>query len=264
MDEFLKRYGRWALVAGAAEGLGEAFCLALARKGMNIILVDRQEPAMKSLSGRLESEFNIETLNLHLDLADEEASNLMLEKSVNLDCRLLVYNAAHSLVKPFLEHTEDELDKYLDVNCRTLMHTVYGFVDQLRTHSSGGILMMSSLAGLWGTQRVAAYGATKAFTLNFAEALYHELKDEKIDIMACIAGATATPAYLSTRPEYGLIKPSVMDPRKVADFAIKNLGKKAYCIPGISNKLTYFFMTRILTRKLAAGLINSTMGKMYH
>ena len=263
MDEFLKRYGRWALVAGAAEGLGEAYCLALARRGMNIILVDRQKSLMESLSGRLENEFNIETLKLHLDLAGREAPGIMLEKSANLDCRLLVYNAAHSQVKMFLEHTEDELDEYLDVNCRTLMHAVYGFVAQLRKHTSGGILLMSSLAGLWGTQFVASYGATKAFTLNFAEALYHELKDENIDVMACIAGATATPAYLSTSPQYGFFRPGVMDPQAVAAYALKRLGKKAYCIPGVSNKLTYFLMTRILTRRLAAGLINATMSKMY-
>jgi short-subunit dehydrogenase len=122
---------------------------------------------------------------------------------------------------------------------------------------------MSSLAGLWGTQLVASYGATKAFTLNFAEALHHELKDENIDTMACIAGATATPAYLNTKPKYGLFKPRVMNPLYVADYALKNLGKKAYCIPGVSNKLTCFFMTRILTRSMAAGIINSTMGKMY-
>jgi short-subunit dehydrogenase len=145
-----------------------------------------------------------------------------------------------------------------------MLHSVYGFLKYLTGKGTGGILLMSSLAGLWGTQLVASYGATKAFTLNLAEALYHELKDQDIDIMACIAGPTATPAYLSTRPKYGFIKPKVMNPQHVANYAISQLGKRAYCIPGFSNKLTHFLMTRILPRTYAARLMNNTMGKMYN
>ncbi len=263
MENFLKRYGNWGLVAGAAEGLGEAFCRVLASRGMNIILVDKKKDAMEDLATFLESNFEIATQCLHLDLAGKESSKAIMELAKNRNCRLLIYNAAYSRVKPLLDHQEDEIDKYLDVNCRTLLHTVYGFADHLKEYSSGGILMMSSLAGLWGTQLVAPYGATKAFTLNLAESLNYEFKQYNIDVMACISGATATPAYLSTNPKYGTLKPSVMEPGKVASYAVSQLGKKAYCIPGFNNKLNYFLMTRIFPRRTSGSLINRTMWKMY-
>jgi short-subunit dehydrogenase len=112
-------------------------------------------------------------------------------------------------------------------------------------------------------QLVAPYAATKAFAWNLAEALHHELKPKNIDVMACVAGATATSAYLKTNPKHGLIKPQVMKPDTVAEAALKKLGKKTLFIPGYSNRLNYFILTRLLPRKLAASLANKTMGKMY-
>jgi len=122
---------------------------------------------------------------------------------------------------------------------------------------------MSSLAGLIGMQLVVPYAATKAFAWNLAEALHHEFIPYKIDVMACIAGATATPAYLKTNPRYGVLKPSVMNPSRVAELALKKLGKKTLFIPGFSNRVNYFILTRIMPRKKAASIANKTMGKMY-
>jgi short-subunit dehydrogenase len=263
MKDFLVRYGEWGLVAGAAEGLGEAYCMTLAEKGMNLVLVDHQKAAMENLASTLQKSYHIKTKNLYLDLANREASGEMLNAIKGLDCRLLVYNAAYSKVSMFLDQPEDTLERYLDVNCRTLLHSVYGFAGRLINRSTGGIILMSSLAGLWGTNLVAPYSATKAFTLNLAEALYHEFKPHGIDIIACIAGATATPAYLSTNPEYGLIKPQVMLPGKVSDYAVKMIGSKAVCIPGFSNKLSYFLMSRVLSRNASARIMNRTMRRMY-
>lgn len=122
---------------------------------------------------------------------------------------------------------------------------------------------MSSLAGLLGMQYIVPYAASKAFTWNLAESLNHELKPYDIDVMACIAGATATEAYLGTNPQYGLIKPQVQQPEEVAKQALKKLGKRTLFMPGFSNRFNYFILTRILPRKWAATIANKTMKKMY-
>jgi len=93
--------------------------------------------------------------------------------------------------------------------------------------------------------------------------LHHELKPHDIDVMACIAGATATPAYLKTNPKYGVFKPLLMKPGEVAETALNKLGKKTLFIPGFSNRLNYFILTRLLPRKMAASISNKMMGKMY-
>ena len=122
---------------------------------------------------------------------------------------------------------------------------------------------MSSLSGLVGMQLVAPCTASKVFALNLAEALHYELKDYGIDVMDCVAGPVSTPAYLKTNPKYGTFKPVVMKPEDVVEAALKKLGKKALFIPGFSNRLNYFILTRILPRKMAASIANRTMGKMY-
>jgi uncharacterized protein len=264
MTDFPGRFGQWGMVAGAAEGLGAAFCGELARKGMNIIMVDIKADEMESLARHLENIYHVNTNQLVIDLALPDSPERCMEAMNALDCRLLIYNAAYSRVKPFLSADPHELDMYINVNTRTPLKLVRNFAQKLKAdNSSGGILLMSSLAGLWGTKLVASYSGTKAFNLALAEALSHELKPYNIDVSACCAGAIATPGYLGTNPAYGFIRPSVMNPDKVASIALNNLGKKALIIPGFSNRMTYFLLTRILPRSTAAALVNRTMGRTY-
>jgi short-subunit dehydrogenase len=231
---------------------------------MNVIMVDVKPVEMESLAMRLEKDYHILTRRLIIDLSSPGAPENCMEAVNELDCRLLVYNAAYSRVKPFLSADPGEIDLYIDVNARTPLKLVYYFARRLKNaNKTGGILLMSSLAGLWGTRLVAAYSGTKAFNLALAEALSHELKVHGISVSACCAGATATPGYLGTNPSYGLIRPNVMKPEKVAAIALNKLGKRIIIIPGFANRMSYFILTRILPRRISADLVNATMGKTY-
>ncbi len=264
MSDFLKRYGQWGLVAGAAEGIGAAFAEALAAKGMNCILVDVNAKGTESLAKNLMLRYAVETRVLVADLAGRDAAHRCMMAMEGLDCRLLVFNAAYSRVKPFLKAKQHELDLYVDVNARTPLHLAWLFATRLRElNHTGGILLMSSLAGLWGTQLVAAYSGTKAFNLGLAEALYHELRPYGIDVSAVCAGATATPGYLGTKPAKGLLSPPVMIPSAVASFALKKLGRKPVLLPGLANRINYFLLTRILPRSKSVGLVNRMMARTY-
>jgi short-subunit dehydrogenase len=263
-NNFKDKYGPWAILAGSAEGLGKSYTLALAKRGMNIVMIDTQTDLQKSLALRVEKEFDIQTIILAIDLAKQNAAKEIIHSIRDIDCRLLIYNAAYSKIRSFASYTEEELQAFIDVNILTNIKLVHSFVQYLKiSKKSGGILLMSSLAGILGMQLVAPYAATKAFTRNLAESLHYELKPYNIDIMACIAGATATPAYLETQPKYGLFKPSVMKPSTVAEATLKKLGKKTLFIPGFWNQTSYFILTRLLPGKAASFITNKTMGKMY-
>lgn len=263
-NNFKNKYGSWALIAGAAEGLGEAYSLELAKKNINLIMVDHNYKALQELSHTIENKFRLQTITLHLNLKDVDAVEKMMNEIKNVKCKLLIYNAAYSIVKPFLNLSEDELNNFIEINTKTQLKLVHQFAKYLTsTKQSGGILLMSSLAGLIGMQLVSSYAATKAFSWNLAEALHYELKPQQIDVTACIAGATATPAYLKTNPTYGFLKPLVMKPSSVAKVAIKQLGNRAIFIPGFSNRVNYFILTRFLPRKMAASIANRTMLNMY-
>lgn len=264
MSRLKNKYGDWALVAGAALGLGESYCIALAKQGINIIMVDNQESSLKLLSKELMSAYNIKTEILTVDLFHASYISQIMKIVNEKDCRLLIYNAAFSRIKKFTEHTTDELEHFLNVNIGSQLKLVHAFSKLLiNKKQNGGILLMSSLAGLIGMQLIAPYAASKAFAWNLSEALYHELKPYNIDVMACIAGATATEAYLKTNPKYGFIKPQIQIPSVVAESALSKLGKKAIFISGFSNRINYFILTRLMPRKMASKIANGTMKKMY-
>ena len=264
MPSFKEKYGEWAIVAGAAEGLGEAWSVSLAKRKLNLLMVDNQSKPLQNLAETIKNEYGVETKTLELDLAEKDATGKIMETAGNLDAGLLVYNAAFSLIKPFVELSPEELTPFIDVNVSTQLKLVHAFSKRLTEKKrGGGILLMSSLAGLIGMQLVTPYAATKAFAWNLAEALHYELKPKNIDVMACVAGATATPAYIRTNPQYGFFKPAVMKPAEVTEAVLKKFGKKTLYIPGFSNRMNYFILTRLLPRKTAATIANRTMKKMY-
>ena len=263
-EKFQQRYGTWAMVLGAAQGLGESFANQLASRGVNICLVDMQLEALAHVATQVQQVYHVETHTIEMDLSIKEAVPLLMEWTTTVDCRLFVYSAAYGPVKMFLDNEPDELDHYIDTNARCLLQLSHAFSRHLTTNKlSGGMIFMSSLAGLWGTSLVSPYGATKAFDWNLGEALNYELAPFDIDVLAVCAGAMSTPNYISTGPKYSTFKPKVHRPDYVVEQSIRSLGKKALLIPGFSNKITYFLLGRLLPRAWAVRVLNSTMLKMY-
>lgn len=261
---FRNKYGPWVLLAGAAEGLGEAFTLALAKRNVNIVMIDKQAELLKILASKVEEEYYIQTKTIEIDLEHSGATKAIIDSIRDIDCRLLIYNAAYSKIKSFHTYSKEELNSFIGINVHTPIKMVHAFVQLQRSKKQpGGILMMSSLAGLIGMRFVAPYAATKAFAWNLAEALHYELKEYNIEIMACIAGATETPAFLRSQPKYGLLRPAIMKPEVVAERALNKLGRKILFIPGFSNRVSYFILTRLLPRKVASYLANRTMKRLY-
>ena len=256
------KYGAWACVAGAGEGLGKAFSESLAKRGLNLILIDQKLDLLDSTKALLEANYQIEIDVLNLDLIEDGIVDLIMQSLQRRKCRFLIYNAAYGPVKPFLSNTETELQRYLAVNIETQLILIHRFIHNLKDETAG-VLMMSSLAGFRGTQFVVPYAATKAFIWNMAEGLHYEFKDAKIDFSVCVAGATDTPNFRSTHPKKSLFAPKARDPKLVAEEALSRFGTNLFIFPGVVNKLTHFILTRILPRKFSSKIHNSTMQKMY-
>jgi short-subunit dehydrogenase len=263
--QFSLRYGTWAMVLGAAQGLGESFANKLAQRGINVCLVDIQENGLLRVAAEIQDVHQVKTHTIIVDLASREAVTPLTDwLAQTKDCRLFVYSAAYGPVKMFLDNEPEELDRYVDTNARSLIQLAHAFSRRLVSdNASGGMIFISSLAGLWGTALVSPYGATKAFDWNLGEALNYELASFDIDVLAVCAGAMDTPHYLSTEPQYDTLKPSIQRSEDVAEQSLLSLGKRALLIPGIGNRFTYFLLGRVLPRAWAARLLNKTMMRMY-
>lgn len=258
------RYGEWALIAGAAEGIGAGFSEALARRGMNLVMADRNEKAMERLGLRIGETYKVNIRTVHVDMETSGAWKICIHAVSDIDCRMMVYVAAFTRVKPFLENSHDELERYIRVNNLTALHIIHGFAGPLRDRGkTGGIFLVSSLSGIIAPPLVAVYSGTKGFLLRFAESLRQELAPKGIDVGVCAAGITDTPTYNSSRPEKAFFTPAAMNPLKVAEYAIEKLGKGTISIPGLKNRMIYFILTRFLPRNMAVRIVGRQMIRMY-
>ena len=262
-DANREQFGDWAIIAGAAGGIGAAFSELLAQRGCNLVMVDQNQQLLSSVAKQLRSQYGIKTLEKDIDLQSVDAWREILALLNGIDCRLMVYVPAYGPVKPFHQNSTEELDRYVDLNARTPLKLVHAFSQLVPKGRTAGIILMSSLAGVVGAIHEAPYSATKSFSIQLSEALFHELKAKGISILTSCAGMTDTPTFWSAKPVIQGNWPGVMSPYDVAEHALKNLGKKPVCIPGWRNRLSYFILTQLMTRKLATRMVSASMLKIF-
>ena len=253
MSESLRaRYGEWALVAGASQGFGASFAIELARRGMNLVLVARQADLLENLADRLHSEHGVESRCVVLDLAEPDFAETIGNAVAGLDLGILIYNAACVPVGRFVEIEEDALEQVIRVNVRGPLLLARALLPAMCEQERGAVVFVSSLAGLQGAPRVAAYSASKAFNIVLAEALWGELREQGIDVSVCCAGAMPTPGYLASTDRES---PGMLSPDDAASRTLDALGKGPRIVPGFINRLSAQLMGRLLTRKAAVRLI---------
>src|SRR5690349_3311855 len=97
------RYGPWALVTGASDGIGKALAPRIAASGINVVLVTRTEPALQALAGQLSAAHGVETMVLAADLADPAAADAIEALTSRLEVGLVVLAAGFGTTGTFLE-----------------------------------------------------------------------------------------------------------------------------------------------------------------
>ncbi|HET7753592.1 MAG TPA: SDR family NAD(P)-dependent oxidoreductase, partial [Anaeromyxobacteraceae bacterium] len=200
MSDFRARYGPWALVAGASAGLGESFARALAARGLHLVLIARRRDALDSLAAALREDHGVDVRVVPCDLARPDLAEEVDRVAAGLEIGLVVYNAAHSVIGPFVERPLDEHLRVVDVNCRGPLVLAHALGGAMARRGRGGIVLMTSLAASQGNPLLASYAASKAFELVLAEGLWDELGSRGVDVVACRAGATRTPGYAASSP----------------------------------------------------------------
>lgn len=264
-NDFAKDFGPWAVIAGASEGLGEAFAKEIAKMGINVAIIARRKDLLEKLCNEISNDFQVETKAIHIDLASERMFEDIKKETKDLEIGLVIYNAALSPIGLFYNFDLEKHTKVIDLNIKGPMLFTYHFGQLMKERKRGGIILLSSLAGLQGDPYLAHYSATRGYTMNLAEALWYEMRKYNVHVMACVAGATKTPNYIASKPKrVGLINPKPMTPVKVAKGCLRSLKKnKPYHLPGFVNKLISFILRRLMRRKLAIRFMGNIASKMY-
>ncbi len=263
-NAFRARYGSWAVVAGASIGLGAEFATQLAARGLNVVIVARQADRLTELSRRLSTSYQVQLRPLPLDLSAPEAPELIAEQTRDLDVGLLIYNAALSIIGPFLDQPLDQHLRELDTNTRTPLALAYLLGQSMRARRHGGIILMSSLSASLGSALIANYAATKAYNQVLAEGLWDELRAHGVDVLACCASTIVTPNYLASQPKRARLGSfGALSAEAVVTETLNALGQQPSLIPGRSNRLAAFFIRRMLPRRVAIQMMGQTLRKMY-
>lgn len=193
-DSLKSRYGPWAVIAGASEGLGAEFARHLAAAGINCVLVARRAQVLDRLAAELRQEFGIEAIAAPIDLAEPTATERMLAAVGDRPIGLFIFNAGgDGHATKYLDKGAQDWMPLVRRNVLTLMESVHAFGARMVSTKRGGIILVGSDAAFGGVSRLGVYSATKAFGLNLGESLWAELAPKGVDVLNLVIGATDTP-----------------------------------------------------------------------
>jgi hypothetical protein len=248
MNGFRARYGPWALVAGASEGIGAAFATALAERGLNLLLLARRQAPLDALAATLRG---VEVRTASVDLGAPDLPARIAELTPGLEVGLVVASAALSLTAPFLELELEQALRTVDLNVRAPLVLAHLLGRPMAARGRGGLIFMSSVAGIIGSPRVATYAGTKGFALQFGDSLWAELEPRGVDVVTCAAGPTRTPTYSAVQ---SASFPPVMEADDVVKAALGALGRRPRVVPGWFNRAVVTLMAH-LPRAVALRMI---------
>jgi uncharacterized protein len=248
LRDFKKRYGPWAVIAGASEGIGAAFARQVASRGVSLVLVARREEPLAQLAETLPVPSRLVVADL-----SSGGTHKVAAETQGLDVGLVVANAALSPIGPFTTVEPALLRRALELNCGAALDLARHFTPAMVRRGRGGLILMSSLAGQQGSPGIAVYAATKAFDAVLAEGLWAELRPHGVDVLACAPGAVSTPGL---RRNSSGRAPGTVTPEVVASAALKALGRKPRVVPGAMMRVSSVLMSRLLPRRTAIGIIS--------
>jgi short-subunit dehydrogenase len=148
-SRLLTRYGPWAVVTGASDGIGRAFAVELAKAGVNIMLVARRGAVLTDVAQDLEAKFSMKTVVVAADLAMPAGVDEVVDRTRGLDVGLLVASAGFGTSGPFVGAALSEELEMIDVNCRAVAALSHHFAGRFVHQGRGGIVLMSSLDWSW-------------------------------------------------------------------------------------------------------------------
>jgi short-subunit dehydrogenase len=261
---FSTQYSPWALVTGAAMGLGAEFAYQLAGRGLHLVLADIQAGALQTTAQAIAAATGAQVRPLVCDLAASDGIQSLLDATNDLEIGLLVNNAGVSSIGHFLDVPLEKHLNILDLNSRAPLTLAHHFGAKMRTRGRGGMIFVSSGSAVVGTSYVGSYSASKAFDLNLAEALWDELHPFGVDVLATVVGAADTPGWRAENPNpEAKAWPPVMSAADTVSETLEALGKTVTFFPGAQNRLAMFAMSRLMSRSAAVKVVGAEMRKRY-
>jgi 3-oxoacyl-[acyl-carrier protein] reductase len=182
-----------ALITGAGKGIGKAIALALAKEGVNVILLARTQEEIDNVAAKARS-LRVKALAISADVADINSVNAAVEKALaefgTID--ILINNAGIAAFGKFLELEPQEWERIIQVNLMGTYYVTRAVLPNMIDRQTGDIINISSTAGLNGNAMTSAYSASKFAVLGLTDSLMQEVRKHNIRVTALIPSTVAT------------------------------------------------------------------------
>jgi 3-oxoacyl-[acyl-carrier protein] reductase len=190
----LELAGKVALVTGAAQGIGKAIALLLAKNGAEVVVSDinleKAQETANEIEGMGRRSFAIK-VNV-TDLKDvERMVGAIVEQFGRID--ILVNNAGITRDRLILRMTEEDWDAVLDVNLKGTFSCTKAVIRYMSKQKSGKIVSIASVSGEMGNPGQANYSASKAGVIGFTKTIAREFAGRGINVNAIAPGYIQTP-----------------------------------------------------------------------
>jgi len=235
---------RYAIITGAASGMGRCYALQLAQMGYGVLLADINGDAAQLLSQQITVEYDVPAPVICIDLSMPDAAEQIFSKCRNegFQVEVLINNAGMLITSPIEETDPQRLQRIIALHCTTPLMLCRLFVPLMKEQGRGYILNISSITAWMDWPVIGMYGCTKRFVKGYSRELRIECKGSPVSVTTAVFGAVDTP-LLGTLPFMRSRKMLMrlgfmLSPEKATRLALRAMfRRKATLIPCLSDRL---------------------------
>ncbi|HKZ70522.1 MAG TPA: SDR family oxidoreductase [Anaerolineales bacterium] len=214
--------GKVAVITGASAGIGYACARAFTAEGARLVLTARREERLKTLVEEVQA-LGGEAVIVVGDAREEATARQTVEAAIKNFGRLdiLINNVGIGNYRNLVDTSAEEYDEMMDSNVRSTFLFTRHAVPVMLSQNSGTVLMISSMAGIYGFGGEAVYCATKFAQVGFAQALDKELRTRGIKVgLICPGGVKTEFALGKGRTEESVAQSNMLEPEDVASAVL--------------------------------------------
>ncbi len=229
--------GKYAIITGAASGMGRIYALRLHAAGYGVVAVDINSDALEKLVAELEGK---DVIPVCTDLSQVDAAARIGELTAGLQVEVLVNNAGMISVAPTVEIPSSRLSAMMALHCTTPLLLCREFIPRMQASGCGYVLNISSICAWMDWPLIGMYGNTKRFVKGYSRSLRVECAGTGVSITTALFGAVDTPLFGFPEKAVRWMKRLgvMISPEKAVDKALAAMmRRRKRVVPGLGNKL---------------------------
>lgn len=254
MNRIFREYKAWALITGAASGMGRIYAVRLARMGYDLVLVDINGRGLEETENMVRAEVaasdkvpvlfkdDFRIITIVQDLSRQNAADMIFDRTQEEGCEVevLVNNAGVMYCQGIAETSERMLKLIMMLHMNTPLMLCRKYVVGMKERGCGYILNISSLAECMSWPGIGMYGATKRFVKDYSRELRIECQKTGVSVTNAYFGAVDTPLVPLKDSLRKLARglAVMISPERAVDCALRaTFRRRKGVMPGVLNHI---------------------------